>query len=725
MEQIFKSSFATDFSKVLVATGLGNLISVQEHTAGDCLIVDIGPLEIPQYPINPVKVVERVTIIAVDDGIPIVYCRKDFPLVPHLNVLPDGDKALCLFDISFNEIKYAFNASAFLHRIVAWFELTARGKLHQLDQPLEPYFPGVADAIILQLNNQLPFVRLEEIAKDSGKLYREVPLTDSTKGKIYTVLAADIQKVYTQNIINKLPGTLAELDTAFDESIIDILDQAVLNIWSIKQHSLYKELFQQSENALKKSAVLLIVRISLARSIGEKPEQYCIKAFQTGKNLQELYLAFGYKRNGKGKLEKQDKQSKDLSIPLTPFEVLGSFERDFAATLNKCKTTNRDEQFVQIGVGALGSLIANNCIRSGYGQWTYIDPDMILPHNLARHCLTSDHIGQNKAYAMKSFAESLFVGKESISVNAIPSNIYSEDNREPIAAAIKNACLVVDCSASVAVERYLSHKLAENTRAVSFFMNPSGTALVMLMENADRSITLDTLEMQYYRMLTREAELARHLMSDNKVLYSATCRGKSLAYPIENATVFSGICTKAIKQAYASPKSCVCVWDFKDLSIKAYKEDGDAFQKIDCGNWCIMVSSSLAKKLYSMREEKLPNETGGVLIGSYDFANKICYVVDAIDSPSDSLEYPCAYIRGKNGLLEKVNRIEDITIGNLTYIGEWHSHPTNSVSPSSDDITLLTSIAAYTFTQSSPGCMMIVGETQIAGYLEFLCNAEK
>lgn len=720
MEYTFKSSFAREFLKVLNATGLGKLISVQENTASDTLIVDIGPLEIPQYPVNPVKVSERVSILAIDNAIPVVFCREDFPLVPHLNVLPDGEKTLCLFDVSFDEIQYAFNASDFLHRIVTWFELTARGKLHQPDQPLEPYFPGVGDAIILHTNNSYPFIRLQEITKEGGKIYQEVPLTDSTKGKIYTVLAANIQKVYTQNIINKLPSTLAELDVAFDESIIDTLDQAVLDIWSIKQNPLYEKLFQQSENGLRRSAVLLIVRISLARSIGEAPEQYCTKAFQTGKNLQELYQAFGYKKDGKGKLVRQAGKPKDLSITLTPFEVLRSFDRDFAATLNKCKTDNRNEQFVQIGVGTLGSLIANNCIRSGYGQWTYIDPDIILPHNLARHSLTAEYIGKNKANAMQAYAESLLVGNENSGIKAIASNVYSEYNCEQIMAAVNNACLVVDCSASVAVERHLSHSLAGNTRAVSFFMNPSGTALVMLRESADRSITLDTLEMQYYRLLTRESELSNHLKSDSRVLYSATCRGKSLAYPIENASAFSGICTKAIKQAYASPKSCICVWDFESLSIKTYREDGDTFQKFNCEGWHIMVSASLASKLYSIRKNKLPNETGGVLVGAYDFANKICYVVDAIDSPSDSLEYPNAYIRGKNGLLEKINRVENVTIGNLTYIGEWHSHPTNSVTPSSNDKILLESIAEYTFTQSSPGCMMIVGEQQFSVYLKSL-----
>ena len=49
-------------------------------------------------------------------------------------------------------------------------------------------------------------------------------------------------------------------------------------------------------------------------------------------------------------------------------------------------------------------LFANNCIRAGYGNWTYIDPDALYPHNLARHCLNQDSIGQNRAVSQGSFA---------------------------------------------------------------------------------------------------------------------------------------------------------------------------------------------------------------------------------------------------------------------------------------------------------------------------------
>ena len=72
-------------------------------------------------------------------------------------------------------------------------------------------------------------------------------------------------------------------------------------------------------------------------------------------------------------------------------------------------------------------------------------------------------------------------------------------------------------------------------------------------------------------------------------------------------------------------------------------------------------------RLYCQRKEKLPNETGSVLIGSYDFAHNICYIVDAIDSPSDSKEYPDAYIRGSNGLYEKVCKIENAVNKGVTH----------------------------------------------------------
>ena len=62
MEYKCKSTFAESVVKTLEATGWGKLISIQEIDGHDCLTVDMGPMEVPQYPINPVMATEQVRI---------------------------------------------------------------------------------------------------------------------------------------------------------------------------------------------------------------------------------------------------------------------------------------------------------------------------------------------------------------------------------------------------------------------------------------------------------------------------------------------------------------------------------------------------------------------------------------------------------------------------------------------------------------------------------------
>ncbi len=54
-----------------------------------------------------------------------------------------------------------------------------------------------------------------------------------------------------------------------------------------------------------------------------------------------------------------------------------------------------------VGMGALGSQIANLLARSGYGKWSLVDSDVLLPHNFARHALVHSLVGMPKVDAMK------------------------------------------------------------------------------------------------------------------------------------------------------------------------------------------------------------------------------------------------------------------------------------------------------------------------------------
>lgn len=128
-------------------------------------------------------------------------------------------------------------------------------------------------------------------------------------------------------------------------------------------------------------------------------------------------------------------------------------------------------------------------------------------------------------------------------------------------------------------------------------------------------------------------------------------------------------------------------------------------------DWIIKTDKFLLNKLSKIRKDKLPNETGGILIGAYDMQRKIIYVVDVLPSPPDSVETPTSFIRGSLGLKPMIDKIKQITLENLQYIGEWHSHPPNYSSNLSNDDKKLFDTLKNNFRQDGkPPLMLIVGE---------------
>ena len=129
------------------------------------------------------------------------------------------------------------------------------------------------------------------------------------------------------------------------------------------------------------------------------------------------------------------------------------------------------------------------------------------------------------------------------------------------------------------------------------------------------------------------------------------------------------------------------------------------------GEWTLCADEGFIDKAHEARTRKLPNETGGVLLGSYDMQRKIVYVVDCLPAPPDSEEWPTLYIRGYRRLRLKIEKIQQITVNELQYIGEWHSHPPGcSVKPSHDDRQVFNWLSDHMKIDGLPPLMLIVGD---------------
>lgn len=129
------------------------------------------------------------------------------------------------------------------------------------------------------------------------------------------------------------------------------------------------------------------------------------------------------------------------------------------------------------------------------------------------------------------------------------------------------------------------------------------------------------------------------------------------------------------------------------------------------GEWTVVYDDGLIEAIQRSRTERLPNETGGVLIGGFDVERKTIYVVDTISSPLDSQERRTLYIRGSDGLQEQLALARQRTFDQLEYVGEWHSHPDGyDCLPSVDDLNVLAWLSSHMDTDGVPGVMMIAVE---------------
>ena len=145
----------------------------------------------------------------------------------------------------------------------------------------------------------------------------------------------------------------------------------------------------------------------------------------------------------------------------------GAMKRDLATVLSKDKalkwleSDNWDRQpwgsrgklnmssdlnTVIIGLGAVGSAVAEILTRGGIENIVLIDGDDIEAGNLVRHTLTLNEEGKNKASAL---ADRLNRASPHVRVDAITYNLNPQDPQ--CRKAIEQADLVIDCTANYEV----------------------------------------------------------------------------------------------------------------------------------------------------------------------------------------------------------------------------------------------------------------------------------
>jgi integrative and conjugative element protein (TIGR02256 family) len=643
--------------------------------------------------------------------------RQDFPVTLHQNHIIRGEPAsLCLYFGPWSATSRSWTTERHLARVQWWLAETANETLHRSDQPPEQLYFESRHTLILPPDFEQKVGHKDWVLsvqpRTAESSYKRVlvctfkPLEQRELAPQLACIALTLPPV-RHGPIERSPATLGELHDQFQRRAAPFID------------ALFAEIQRVAEGTgLPKGAdlvTLLVLRVPVTKD-GDDTPRFDTRGFLVAHGIGPL----GELVQVLHKLDKTYYKATLLNgaapasawrdVPVELVEVVPPFSPELARRYSGVAKAGPNGALA--GLGALGSAIANIWARQGWGQWTYIDPDLLMPHNLARHSGYEPFVGWPKVDAMRQMNRLLYPSIEPRPGIRASANAF--DNPE-VRAAIDSAELIVDASTTFEVPRDLS-ALDGAGRSLSAFITPSGQHSVLLMENASRSIRLDVLESQYYRFLLSAPWGAAHLAGHAGDLWvGAGCRDVSSIISTDLIEAHAALLARQIRLRSESADAAIQVWRLNPQTGATETSEFGVSLPLHSGveGLRIVWDEGLRTKIRNMREKGLPKETGGVLLGYFDKPNDTVYVVDAMPAPPDSDRGSGEFIRGVEGLGTAVEEANRRTGKVVTYVGEWHSHPRGVAPlPSTWDIDLMVHLAMLLHQDGLPALMLIVGDTQ-------------
>lgn len=702
-----------------------SLVQILRHPVdGDptleCLVVEVECDDVP--PKNPVGIRyrERLALCVPNDPkrlIEVLALRQDFPILMHQNQgVPGTPASLCLYFEPAGAVMRTWTPEAFLRRIQWWLEKSARGELHAADQPVEHLFFASKYELVLPWN-------LTELRKDPALRFAIVLRHERPDGG-FTCFMEPIAKTAprvktTKHIELALPPIvhgLVERDPVTLGQLADVLARREVDLIGPLREALQADIDEAGTTAsADDKGTIILLHIPIRRSVDAEPDGVAHRAFLVPIGGLELGIACGAlfvheKRYYKDLLNQQPATAW-REQPILPMAVLT--QNDRTAAMRQSGVTEEGPAGVLVGAGSLGSALLNLWGRSGWGRWTVIDKDHIKPHNLSRHGAYAQHIGETKATVVAGLHAAAMEGAtEIVPVVADGCDFAQAD----VAQALAGAALAIDASTTLEYPRAAS-VVDTLPRHFSVFVTPNGNAAVLLAEDAKRMQRLRTLEAQYYRALIQQDWGRVHLDGHASTFWSgASCRDISLVMPYSRILGQASTLAEQIQAAVAREDALIRIWqrDPARGGVEVHDVPAVPERRIALGELDLYIDDGVEQQLRTLRQQSFPNETGGVLLGYYDFNIRAVVIVAGLPAPSDSKASPDSFERGVAGLAEAVKDAAKRTAGMVGYVGEWHSHPPgHSASPSRHDLVQLVHLALGMADDGLPAVQLIVGEQDL------------
>lgn len=648
---------------------------------------------------------------------PEVWLREDFPLnLPHINPHKVGQRVNpCLFEGSLDEVLHRFGLERIVDQLSEWLSKAASGQLIDMQQGWEPtrrdsspstVVFSAEDAIArVPLDGALLLTRGSYFAYDGTLLAyaaedmqavepafsQQHYLRRSFKwagGDLPFLFARCVDDSGAPRVVSEyLPETVEDLPSLLERAAS--LGARSEQIQSALNRYVFQMTLQRPADADWSSGVFAVVVLLVHRpaSLVGSP----------GRQVEVLPYVVRFILNEQKPLE-----------PVSHAHPAFHSHRVSPALLSLASGLPAEQKrlkLLMLGCGSLGSKVALHLGRAGVGNMTFIDNEVMSPHNGARHALIPRRqmaFNPYKATLMEqALGELGHDDCESYQIDAADL-LLNEEMADQLLG--QDEAVIIDTTASllVASAATVSVPLTKvpSRRLVQTGMYAQGKAVYLFAEGAQRSVTAEDLRARLFENCRHDAALRARISGETsdptRIFVGDNCR--SLTMPMTDskvsraaAMVGSQLERWLTQEMPVLGQLCFGLEDASGVGMNWTSEELQPSVVLSPAHedgWTVRVLASVAQAIDVDAKQWGRLETGGALIGHVSHTTRTIIVAGLIDAPSDSKRSESRFILGTTGLVSALRSAHDNSLGHLHFVGTWHSHPMGGKHSSLDRDTL-------------------------------------
>lgn len=652
---------------------------------------------------------------------PIVLLRESFPLdLPHINPhIPGTRVSPCLFDGSMDELLHRFGLDRIIDQLIEWLHRAAGGTLIDSSQGWEPMRRDSCPSTVVFSAERLIATAVAGTITTIESQYFTTAALGGIHSTLNPALTAKPAILFDQHLLKG-----AEDEFAYGSAAAFIVrapgvctkyqPDAVHDFASLLT---FAEVFGIDPKALK-DAIDDYYRRSVLSS---RPDQdardwslgmYAIVVFLVerpvaligapGRRVEVIPYVIRFDIRREAPVEQHPSvQPSSHAHALSP-ELLA---RTSGLSLDRAAVS-----LVLLGCGSLGSKVAMHLGRAGLGGVTFVDSEMMSPHNVARHALIpreGRNVGlQYKADLMKdAFQQLSHQDCRSFRADAVELLQTPDKFKEIIP---NKPTLIVDATASLKVlaASVVPNALDKsNARLLRTSLYGQGRCAVALLESQARTCRVDDLTSQLFELCRSNSELRTQMAGDttelSRVFVGDNCRSltarMSDARLSRGATLIGLQLERWLTNLPEGAQVGIGITDADNVGMSWSCQPMAATTVVSIreeGGWQIRVLSPVIEAIQRDVDRWSPSETGGALIGRIDYTSRSIIIAGLVEAPSDSVREPARFVLGTEGLTKSLREAHAESLGYHAFIGTWHSHPTGGPHSRIDRQTL-SHIAEY------------------------------